>query len=269
MDPDVDKVQAGAHVLAEHVNHLVWKQTMDWTLQAPKTMTDHVFNEIWRDNEDPQNADKKNVLFHTSYEILDEIVSRARLAYVDIARTHRALIKENISWIHAALFFHMHPKVMASVMRMFLPVCREMMMMLRRAIEAYELHIKRNTSNSFSLTHSPLHKLSTDKSNRHIKVPGKELRKIAASIDELQAAVVLKYFRYEMIVRERTNWRKLNESLDKQLELVNSELVQCTKTASAMDITGKFNSFKDVLVELRKNYGDFKIHREKPTDGNQ
>lgn len=267
---DGDKYFSGGNEFSENINRLIWNET-SWFLSPPKQTTGRVFAEIWtdnKDNKDNENQDKeKHILYHTSYEILDEVVSRTRLEYVEIGRKVRKSVKPNLGFVEAFFYRKETTQITNQMRRSSLPICREMMFMIRVAVEAFELHIQNHAAPGFHLTNSPLDKLSKSQSARHVR--GRELRKIVASIDELKTAVALKYFSYETKLRELANWWKLNDSCENQVNLVRSGLEQ---SASFDELAAQFGVFKSILEGLRTKYkevtnSDFKMreHEEKTT----
>lgn len=202
------KFLIGGNVFSEHMNRLLWDE-IRWILFTPKVTAISIFEHSWSYTKYTNNkANEKPVFpYHKTCEILDELLAKARLQQLEIIRNLRKQIQENLSLLEAIFSVREFTSMKHELARTLLPICRDVLFMVKIAVEAFELHIQSQSAPGFSLKHSPLYNLSKSQSVRHVR--GRDLRMISVSIDDLQTAVVLKYFSHEMNMRERSNAWKL------------------------------------------------------------
>lgn len=242
-----DKFRAGGDEFRYDVDRLILYITARIWYRS-KVAAKSVFNQIWQDNEDSEKAEEKYFLPNAHYEVLNEFKAKTRLEFVNIFHSHRKLIKPNLGFFEALWNWRDSEKIFANMLRSMYPVCRVMMVMTKMAVEAYELRL-RNGKVAAPLHQSPLYNLSKTRSSSPIR--GKQLREIAASIDELQTAVIIKYFTFEMNVRERSMWWDVYQSATDQMKLVVDRLKPVERIQELMQ---PFNAFKGDLERARNSY---------------
>lgn len=230
---------AGGDILAHRVNALYWNLVSTIIFYA-KWSLGELIKQLKRVNTLKIEKDEFATFEVISYEIIDEIVARQRLEVTDsvkeMARQKFTFDTISIRKQWPELFFKL------------MPVCREMVHMLKIAVNAYEMRINRIPFTDLKLT-ATLDSIKKKLENK-VSLKRLEIRKLNGDIKVLEPEIALKYYAFEMDLRKKANWRVLFDTAVSEMEKVDA----LTKDSDSDAISNHWAVFKGKFEELEHNF---------------
>lgn len=205
-----------------------------------------VFKAKWSLDELIKHLKQKNILkiSDTDFEafqainreIINEIVTRARFEMTQHMETLPKLSIHDIMNMR---------KDWATLFYVSIPLCRELMYMVKIAVNAFEMAVNQKPYIDVQLK-SSVQKIQELLANE-IRLKRHDLRMINGEIKVVESEVALKYYTFEMDLRKKANWRKL---FDTGL----SEINKVDELPESTDITSNWDIFKGKFEELKKSF---------------
>lgn len=228
---------AGGDVYAHRVNALHWDLVGSIAFYAKWSLAE-VIKQLKRDNKLKIEKDAFTTFEVIRYEMIDEIVARQRLEATETIKivAPQKIGRDGIRKQWPELFFKL------------MPVCREMVHMIKIAVNAFEMRINRIPFTNLKLA-TTLDSIKKKLENK-VSLRRHEIRKLNADIKVLEPEIALEYYAFEMDLRKKANWRLLFDTAVSEMKKVDALTNDNEKDA----ISDHWALFKGKFEELQHNY---------------